>query len=57
MLWVADAVAWAYGASREWRLRADALIDHVQNVDKRGQDARKPGHSPSGEVPGFASEG
>ena len=57
LLWVADAVAWAYGAGREWRLRTDVLIDNVQDVDKRGQGARKPGHSPSGEVPGFTSAG
>ena len=36
LLWVADAVAWAYGAGREWRLRADVLIGHVQDVDERG---------------------
>ena len=34
LLWVADAVAWAYGAGPQWRPRADSLIDHVQNVDK-----------------------
>ena len=33
---MADAVAWAYGASPEWRLRADTLIGHVRNVDERG---------------------
>lgn len=36
LLWVSDAVAWAYGAGREWRHRAESLIDHVQDVDKRG---------------------
>ena len=34
LLWVADAVAWAYGAGPQWRPRADPLIDHVKNVDK-----------------------
>ena len=33
LLWVADAVAWAYGAGPQWRPRADSLIDHVQDVD------------------------
>ena len=35
LLWVSDAVAWAYGAGSHWRLRAHSLIDHVQDVDKR----------------------
>ena len=34
LLWVPDAVAWSYGAGREWRLRAEALIGQVQDVDK-----------------------
>ena len=33
LLWVPDAVAWAYGAGRQWRPRAALLIDHVRNVD------------------------
>lgn len=57
LLWVSDAVAWAYGAGPEWRPRAELLIDHVRDVDECRQDARKPGHSPSGEVPGFTSAG
>ena len=28
----------------------------VQDVDKHDRDMRKPGHSPSGEVPGFTSK-
>ena len=32
LLWVADAVAWAYGAHGEWRPRASGLIDHVRRV-------------------------
>ena len=35
LLWVSDAVAWAYGAGPQWRPRAELLIDHVQDVDKR----------------------
>ena len=57
LLWVPDAVAWAYGADGEWRLRADTLIELIRDVDDGGQDAREPGHSPSGEVPGSASAG
>lgn len=57
LLWVPDAVAWAYGAGPEWRPRAELLIDHVRDVDECRHDARKPGHSPSGEVPGFTSAG
>ncbi len=32
LLWVADAVAWAYGARVEWRPRVAGLIDHVRYV-------------------------
>ncbi len=35
LLWVSDAVAWAYGAGQQWRSRAELLIDHVRDVDKR----------------------
>ena len=35
LLWVSDAVAWAYGAGPPWRSRAEPLIDHVRDVDKR----------------------
>lgn len=35
LLWVSDAVAWAYGAGPQWRRRAEPLITHVQDVDKR----------------------
>ena len=34
LLWVSDAVAWAYGAGPQWRSIADSLIDHVRDVDK-----------------------
>ena len=33
MLWVADAVAWAYGAGGEWRRRAQTLVNSVRDVD------------------------
>lgn len=32
---VEDAVAWAYGPGPRWRPRAELLIDHVRDVDKR----------------------
>lgn len=32
LLWVADAVAWAYGARGEWQPRVAGLIDHVRRV-------------------------
>ena len=35
MLWVADAVAWAYGAGREWRPRVEPLIEQVRNLNSR----------------------
>ena len=35
ILWVADAVAWAHGAGRDWRLRVEGLIDRVVDVDGR----------------------
>jgi hypothetical protein len=47
-LWVADVVAWCYGAGGEWRRRIDPIVDHVANVDHtvrrvRRQEARSPG--------------
>ena len=33
LLWVADAVGWAYGAGPVWRRRAEPLIDHLRDVD------------------------
>lgn len=33
LLWVADAVAWAYGAGREWHRRTAGLVDGVLDVD------------------------
>ena len=35
LLWVPHAVAWAYGAGREWRRRVKGLIDRVVDADKR----------------------
>ena len=32
LLWVADAVAWAYGARGEWRPRVAGLINQVRRV-------------------------
>ena len=32
LLWIADAVAWAYGARGEWRPRVAEIIDHVRRV-------------------------
>lgn len=31
-LWVADAVAWAYGAGKDWRRRAEPLIEKTVDV-------------------------
>ena len=33
LLWVADAVAWAYGAGGDWRRRSAKLVESVRNVD------------------------
>lgn len=33
LLWVSDAVAWAYGAGPQWRSRAEPLIDQVRSVE------------------------
>ena len=33
LLWVADAVAWAYGAGGEWRHRVGGLIELVRDAD------------------------
>ena len=35
LLWVSDAVAWAYDAGPRWRPRAELLIDFVRDVDER----------------------
>lgn len=34
MLWVPDAIAWAYGSGGDWRRRADPLIAEVVDVDQ-----------------------
>ena len=33
LLWIADAVAWNYGAEGNWRQRAGELIEQVKDVD------------------------
>lgn len=33
LLWVADAVAWAYGAGGEWRQRVSGLVELVRDAD------------------------
>ena len=35
LLWVADAVAWAYGAGGQWRRRSAKLIECALSVDSR----------------------
>lgn len=32
LLWVSDAVAWAYGAGGEWRPQVEALVTHILEV-------------------------
>lgn len=34
LLWVPDAVAWAYGAGGDWRRRVDGLVARVVDVDE-----------------------
>lgn len=33
LLWIAGAVAWAYGAVGNWRKRARELVEQVKEVD------------------------
>jgi len=33
LLWIADAVAWCYGAGREWRKRVDPITAAVVDLD------------------------
>lgn len=33
LLWIADAVAWAYGAGGNWRQRTRELVEQVKEVD------------------------
>ncbi|MYG94050.1 MAG: hypothetical protein F4138_03525 [Acidimicrobiia bacterium] len=33
LLWIADAVAWAYGAGGSWRQRTRELVEQVKEVD------------------------
>ena len=32
LLWIADAIAWAYGAGTDWRRRIDKLIEKIVDV-------------------------
>jgi len=34
ILWIADTLAWAYGAGGNWRQRARELVEHVKDVDR-----------------------
>ena len=34
LLWVPDAVAWAYGAGGDWRRRVDGLVARVVDLDE-----------------------
>jgi hypothetical protein len=36
MLWVPDAIAWAYGSGGEWRRRTQSVVVDVVDVDRRG---------------------
>ena len=33
LLWVADAVAWAYGVGQTWRRRVGGIVEVVRRVD------------------------
>ena len=33
LLWVADAIAWSYGAQGNWRSRTDEMLEYVCDVD------------------------
>lgn len=33
MLWAADAIAWAYGAGKDWRRRTAGLVDKAVRLD------------------------
>ncbi|TDV56346.1 hypothetical protein CLV71_102413 [Actinophytocola oryzae] len=33
LLWIADIVAWSYGAGREWRKRIDPILHSVVDLD------------------------
>ena len=35
LLWVADAVAWSYGAQGRWRSRISGILEFVRDVDQR----------------------
>ena len=34
LLWVADAVAWSYGAQGNWRSRVNEILEYVRDVDQ-----------------------
>lgn len=40
LLWLADAIAWCYGAGARWRPRVDAFITRVVQVETRGPRRR-----------------
>jgi hypothetical protein len=33
LLWIADVVAWCYGAGQDWRKRVDPIVHTVVDVD------------------------
>ncbi|HWB34749.1 MAG TPA: hypothetical protein VHA75_01865, partial [Rugosimonospora sp.] len=33
LLWIPDAIAWAYGAGGDWRRRISSLLEGVTDVD------------------------
>jgi hypothetical protein len=37
MLWVPDAIAWAYGCGGEWRRRSQPVVVDVVDVDQLGE--------------------
>jgi hypothetical protein len=60
-LWIADAVAWCYGAGGEWRRRVEPIVESVTDVGyvsrqrrpKASQAARSPGsRRPTSTCPG-----
>ena len=34
LLWIADAVAWSYGAQGNWRSRVNEILEYVRDVDQ-----------------------
>ena len=52
LLWVPDAIAWAWGRGGRWRQMVSdlGLIDEIKRIEAP-LDARRSGRSPSGEEP------